>query len=133
VDGLYENVDIAVPRLSDPEIFQSQPEFLRQSLNRERYFWRWETPEKYRVNLRAYYRMITGLDNVMNRVLAHLDKLGMVETQWSFFLVTTTSKRDSEDLQASGRIMRSHCACRLSFLIHSHHWNDVARLLTKWS
>lgn len=45
VDGLYGNVTIPSPRLSRPEIFQSQPEFLRKSLNRQHWFWRWDTPE----------------------------------------------------------------------------------------
>ena len=40
VDGMYEDVEIPAPRLSDPEIYESQPDFLKESLNRVRYFWR---------------------------------------------------------------------------------------------
>lgn len=72
VDGLYEDVDIGTPRLNDPAIFDAHPEFMKESMNRDRFFWRWDNPEKYATNLRAYYRMITGLDNVMSRVLEHL-------------------------------------------------------------
>jgi len=75
-DGMYEDVTIPPPRLSDPAIYESQPEFLKQSLNRTRYFWRWDTPEKYQRNVRAYYRMITGMDRVMGQVLDELKKLG---------------------------------------------------------
>lgn len=74
VDGLYEDISIKAPRLSDPKIFESHPEFMKKSINRIRYFWRWDTPEKYATNLRAYYRMITGIDKVMNRVIQHLKK-----------------------------------------------------------
>jgi arylsulfatase A-like enzyme len=79
MDGLYDDVDIPAPRLSDPAVFESQPEFLRKSLNRERWFWRWDTPEKYQKNARAYYRMISGIDNVMGRVLEEARKLGFAE------------------------------------------------------
>lgn len=47
VDGMYEDVEIPLPRLSDPAIFDGHPEFLKTSMNRKRYFWRWDTPEKY--------------------------------------------------------------------------------------
>ena len=74
VDGMYEDISIKTPRLSDPKIFDSHPDFMKKSMNRIRYFWRWDTPEKYATNLRAYYRMITGIDKVMNRVIQHLKK-----------------------------------------------------------
>lgn len=77
VDGLYEDVEIPEPHLSSSEIFAAHPDFLKNSLNRERFFWRWDTIEKYRKNIRAYYRMITGIDSVMGRVLGELEELGL--------------------------------------------------------
>ena len=68
VDGMYDDEVIPPPRLGDPVIFESQPRFLRESMNRERHFWRWDTPEKYQRNMRAYFRMITGVDRVVGRV-----------------------------------------------------------------
>ncbi len=79
VDGLYEDIPIEVPRLADQKIFESHPEFMKKSMNRIRFFWRWDTPEKYAINLRAYYRMITGIDRVIDRVTKHLEKAGMAE------------------------------------------------------
>ena len=79
VDGLYEDVPIKEPRLSDPKIFESHPDFMKKSMNRIRFFWRWDTSEKYATNLRAYYRMITGIDNVIGRVVKHLEKAGMAD------------------------------------------------------
>lgn len=77
VDGLYDDVEIPAPELTDPALLEAQPEFLKQSLNRERWFWRWDTPEKYQKNVRAYYRMISGVDHVIGRVLAELERLGL--------------------------------------------------------
>jgi arylsulfatase A-like enzyme len=78
-DGLYENEVIPPPRLSKAEDFESQPDFLKGSLNRLRYFWRWDTDEKYQKNVKAYYRMITGLDRVIGRVLDELKSQGLSE------------------------------------------------------
>lgn len=78
-DGMYEDVKIPPPRLGDKEIFEKQPEFLKKSLNRKRYFWRWDTPEKYQANMKAYFRMISGVDNAIGRVLKALEKAGMAD------------------------------------------------------
>lgn len=77
VADMYENVEMPKPSLSDSEIYENHPEFLKNSLNRERYFWRWDTEEKYQTNMRAYFRMISGYDNVMNRVIAALKEKGL--------------------------------------------------------
>lgn len=79
MDGLYDDQTMPPPKLADPAVYESQPDFLKKSLNRERYFWRWDTPEKYQKNTRAYFRMISGLDNVIGRVLARLDELGRAD------------------------------------------------------
>lgn len=55
------------------------PDFLLQSINRERYFWGYDTPEKFRTNVRAYYRQITGIDRAMARVLAALEAAGLAD------------------------------------------------------
>lgn len=79
VDGMYEDIEIPAPRLNDPAIFDSQPQHLKDSINRERFFWRWDTPEKYQTNIKAYYRMISGIDNVIGRVLKVLEERGLAE------------------------------------------------------
>ncbi len=78
-DGLYEDIEIPAPNLGDEKYFKAMPPFLQdqKELSRERYFWRWDTPEKYQVNMRAYYRMITGIDNAIARVLETLKAQGL--------------------------------------------------------
>jgi len=78
-DGMYEDIQIPKPRLSDPEIFENHPDFLKESLNRDRYYWRWDTPEKYQTNMRAYFRMITGVDHAMGRVIKTLEDKGLAD------------------------------------------------------
>lgn len=78
-DGMYEDLEMPLPRLNDPAIYESQPDFLKKSINRQRFFWRWDTPEKYQVNMRAYFRMISGIDHVMGRLVEELEKQGMAD------------------------------------------------------
>ena len=79
VGSLYEGVKMPRPKLSDPKVFESQPEFLRKSMNRDRYFWRWDTEEKYQNNMRNYLRMISGIDHAIGRVIKELDSQGMAD------------------------------------------------------
>lgn len=76
VDHLYGDVRMPEPRLAAEEIFAAQPKFLRKSLNRTRFFWRWDTPEKYQKNMRAYLRMLSGMDRVVGRVVQALESAG---------------------------------------------------------
>lgn len=79
VDGMYDDVEIPGPRLGDPAIFDALPEFLRTTINRERYFWRWNTPEKYQTNVKAYYRMVSGIDGAIGRFMEALEEAGLAE------------------------------------------------------
>jgi arylsulfatase A-like enzyme len=78
-DGMYEDREIYAPRLGDPAIYEAHPQFLKDSINRERYFWSYDTPEKYETNVRAYFRMISGIDKAVARVLAALREAGLAE------------------------------------------------------
>ncbi len=79
VDGMYDDVEVYQPRLNDPAIFDAQPDFLKTTINRERYFWRWNTGQKYQTNMRAYFRMVSGIDGAIGRFLAALEATGLAD------------------------------------------------------
>ena len=79
VDGMYDDVEMYPPRLNDPEIFNAQPDFLKTTINRERYFWRWNTEDKYQTNMRAYYRMVSGIDGAIGRFIEALEEAGLAD------------------------------------------------------
>ena len=79
VDGMYDDVEIPAPKLNAPEIFDALPDFLKTTINRERFFWRWNTDEKYQTNVRAYYRMVSGIDGAIGRFLRVLEAAGMAD------------------------------------------------------
>ncbi|MCA9048465.1 MAG: sulfatase [Planctomycetaceae bacterium] len=76
---MYEDIRVPPPRLGAAEIFDSQPQFLKDSINRERFFWRWDTPDKYQSNIRAYFRMITGIDIVLGEIRDVLKERGLAD------------------------------------------------------
>lgn len=77
VDGMYEETEIAAPRLNDQATFDALPDFLKTTINRERFFWRWNTEEKYQTNIRSYYRMISGIDGAIGRFMTALEEAGL--------------------------------------------------------
>lgn len=79
VDGMYEDVEIAPSTLNAPYIFNEQPDFLKTTINRQRYFWRWNTDEKYQTNIRAYYRMVSGIDGAIGRFMQALKDAGLAD------------------------------------------------------
>ena len=79
MDGMYEEDEIAPPKLNDPKIFYSQPDFLQTTINRERFYWRWNTDERYRINMRAYFRMVSGIDNAIGRFIKALEARGLAD------------------------------------------------------
>lgn len=83
---LHAGVPMPRPRLDGGRHFEGQPAFLRESMNRDRYRWRWDAPEKYDRNLRNYFRMLAGLDRNVGRVLTALDRLGLADDTMVIFL-----------------------------------------------
>jgi len=78
-DPLYMDATIPPPATGEPAFFDALPEFLRTSLNRERWHWRFDTPEKHARMVKGYYRMISGVDAALGRILAGLDELGLAD------------------------------------------------------
>jgi len=78
-DSLYEDVEIPIPETADPAFFEALPEFLKTTMNRKRWYWRYDTPEKYQKMVKGYYRMISGVDSVLGRINETLIKEGIAD------------------------------------------------------
>jgi arylsulfatase A-like enzyme len=74
--ALYVDDELPPP-LVPSDFWTGLPEFFAGSLNRERWFWRWDTPEKTDRFQRDYYRMISGIDRVIGRLMAELEARGL--------------------------------------------------------
>jgi len=76
---LYADVTIPPPSVSHPRYFERLPDFIKNSMNRHRWFRRFDTPEKYQEMIKSMYRMITGVDAQVGRIMAELERLGLHE------------------------------------------------------
>ena len=77
---MYGDGEMPRPQLNEPAIFEQLPDFLQTSITRERFFWRWNTPQKYETNLRAYFRMASGIDAAIGRFMKVLDEAGLADS-----------------------------------------------------
>ena len=74
-EGLYQDATVPAPHNSDPAFFESQPAFLKSSLGRERWRWRFDTPKKYQSMMKGMFRMVSGIDDAVGRVRTELKRL----------------------------------------------------------
>ncbi|MEK6477136.1 sulfatase [Catalinimonas sp. 4WD22] len=74
VDDLYREIDIPAPLLGDKQYFLEQPMYVQEGENRKRWYWRYDTPEKYQHSVKGYYRMISGIDREIAKLRALLDE-----------------------------------------------------------
>jgi arylsulfatase A-like enzyme len=80
MDTLYADTEIPDPPLSEPAFFDALPEFLKEaSLNRVRWYWRFDTRAKAQRMTKGYLRMISGVDAAIGRILDELEALGIAE------------------------------------------------------
>ncbi len=78
-EALYQNVTIPLPKTAGDEYFKRLPKFIANEKNegRNRWHWRFDTPEKYQQYMKAYYRLATEVDATIGRVLAELKAQGL--------------------------------------------------------
>ena len=73
-DSLYNDIEIPLPETYNHAFFESLPEFLKTTMNRERWYWRYDSPEKHQRMVKGYFRMISAVDSVIARLRLSLDQ-----------------------------------------------------------
>lgn len=79
--SLYNDVDIPIPATANETALRKLPEFLQQSKNesRNRWGWRFDTPEKYQSMMKNYFRLVTEVDEVCGKLVAELKRQGIYD------------------------------------------------------
>ncbi len=77
VDGYFREVKIPDPKNSSEERFDALPKGVRDGFNRTRWYWRYDTPDRYQESLKGYYRMIGGVDNELGKIRTLLKAKGI--------------------------------------------------------
>ena len=78
---LYKDITIPTPATSSDEFFHKLPPFIANDKNegRNRWTWRFNTPERYQEYMKNYYRLATEVDATCGRVLAELEAQGLAQ------------------------------------------------------
>lgn len=76
---LYSGDSITPPPTADPRYWEALPDFFRteENIARERWHMRFARPDQYQESVRNYYRLLTGVDDVVGRMLEKLAELGL--------------------------------------------------------
>jgi arylsulfatase len=71
-EKLYADVTIPLPTTADEKYWKLLPDFARDLEGRKRWARRFATPEMFQKTVKDYYRLITGLDREVGRIVALL-------------------------------------------------------------
>ncbi len=84
---LYQDVTIPVPKTATPEHFRKLPPFIANEKNegRNRWHWRFDTPQRYQEYMKNYYRLASEVDSTCGIVLAELKKQGVLDNTLVIF------------------------------------------------
>lgn len=77
VDTLYQNHVFDPPEMAKNRFFMDQPEYVRNGFNRTRWYWRFDTEEKYQQSMKGYYRMISEIDLEIGKIRRLLEQRGI--------------------------------------------------------
>jgi arylsulfatase A-like enzyme len=78
--ALYQDITVPVPPNATDESWKRMPPFFNaKNESRNRWTWRFDTPEKYQTMMKNYYRLITGIDTTCGRILDELEKQGVLD------------------------------------------------------
>jgi arylsulfatase A-like enzyme len=77
VDHLYEDFKFPKAPLSADKYFEAQPGYVQKGENRTRWYWRYDTPEKFQHSMKGYYRMISEVDLEIGKIRKTLEEKGL--------------------------------------------------------
>lgn len=84
--ALYEDVTIPVPINATEESWQNLPDFFdEKNEGRNRWHWRFDSPEKFQTMMKNYYRLATEVDAVCGLVVKELERQGILENTLVIF------------------------------------------------
>ena len=79
VDDYYRDTVIPGPNNASHDRFAALPKEVREGFNRVRWFWRYDSKERYQESLKGYYRMIGGVDKELGKIREMLTKKGIAD------------------------------------------------------
>ncbi|PWG06672.1 sulfatase-like hydrolase/transferase [Polaribacter aquimarinus] len=76
---VLENVTVPDANISSDEDYNKLPQLVKDGFNRLRWYWRYDTPEKYQHSVKGYFRMLAGIDNEIAKIRTKLEAKGIAD------------------------------------------------------
>jgi arylsulfatase A-like enzyme len=85
---LYKNISVPQPETADPSYWNAFPDFFRTDKNIARERWQplFSTPELHQQTVKDYFRLITGVDEVVGKLRKQLETLGIADNTVIIFM-----------------------------------------------
>ncbi len=130
VDTLYQDMDIGQPRKASEQFFMEQPVYVREGFNRTRWYWRFDTPEKYQHSMKGYYRMISGIDLEIGKIRHLLESRGIADNTIIIFM--SDNGYFIGERQLAGKWLMYEPSVRVPLIIYdprNHDQRDIEDLV----
>ena len=79
LEDLYSGENLSFPASATHETYEQPPLFLKNSEARMRWAVRFWGPSRAQASIKGYYRLISGIDVAVGRIMQALDKAGISE------------------------------------------------------
>ena len=130
-DSLLHSYAIPAPALAAQTYFNALPEAVRKGFNRERWTWRFDTPEKYQHSVKGYYRMIAGVDLEIGKLRQRLAERGLADN--TVIIVMGDNGYFLGERQLAGKWLMYDNSVRVPLIVYDpragqHHDSDALAL-----
>lgn len=113
---LYRDVAMPLPKTADSRYYDRLPPFLKNSENRMRWAVRFWGPARYQDSVKGYYRLISGVDIVVGRILRKLKEKGF--SQNTIIIFTSDNGFYLGEYGFAGKWLPHEVSIRVPLIIH---------------
>lgn len=128
----YKDITIPYPVTAAPKYWNQLPDFFRTDTNFGRARWKglFGTPELYQKNVKNYYRLITGVDDVVGKMMKKLDQLGIAKNTIIIFMGDNGMLLGEHGLE--GKWYGYEESIRVPFFIYDPRLPDKIKQIRPW-
>lgn len=113
---LYGDDRIPPPKTAAREYFDRLPAFLKNSENRKRWAIRFWGPDRYQESVKGYYRLISGIDTVVGRIVRKLADKKLTEN--TIILYTSDNGFYLGEYGLAGKWLPHEASVRVPFIVY---------------
>jgi len=125
-ERMYDGIDIPEPKTGTEEHWNDMPWFFtEQNEARVRWHQRYDTPERYQVTMKRYYRMASEVDDVVGNVVKELKRMGVYNK--TLLVFTTDNGMFHGEHQLAGKWYPHEESVRVPLVIQDPRMPDSVR------